>query len=65
MLKNLPKMQLQIQYRPVELRPYMKLSEEPAKSHAQEAAGRYQEGGNLTKYQQEGCNGPFLGPMMY
>ncbi len=59
MLKNLPKMQLQIQYRPVELRPYMKVSEEPAKSHAQEAAGCYQEGGNLTKYQQGGFMAPF------
>ncbi len=39
------KVQLQIEYIPVELRPHVYVPEEPAECHAQEAAGCYQDGG--------------------
>jgi hypothetical protein len=38
-------MQLQIQYTPVELRPHVYVSEEPAEFHTQEATGCHQEEG--------------------
>ncbi len=47
MLQLLWKMQLQIQYTPVELRPLVYVTEEPAEFHAQEAVGFHQEGGEF------------------
>jgi hypothetical protein len=47
MLQLLWKMQLQIQYTPVELRPHEYVPEEPAKFHAQDVIRRKE---NPTKY---------------